>query len=87
MKIKWPDNPQDAKALYLSIVASAMVAIVIISKDVMEILFKSNSKIMLVTLWILLWYIFIKFLKKYRNISDRLDKIKIDSKKNKKKVS
>ena len=80
----WPDNPQDAKALYLSLIGGLAVAIVIVSRDVMEILFgKELEVITTFTLFFVLWIMFIMFLNKYQHIREGLDDINVKSKKRK----
>ena len=82
--MNWPNDPQDAKTLYLSIVGSLFVAIIILSADVMDAIFDNRTKkITLIALLIILIVIFVSFLNKYVKLRDGLDEISSSSKKKK----
>ncbi len=83
--MRWPENPEDSKSLFISIIGGLVVAIIILAKDVMDIIFSNkNRDITLIALFILLFIIFIIFLYKYSKIRDGLDDISIKSRKKKK---
>ncbi|MCA9478183.1 MAG: hypothetical protein KC535_03500 [Nanoarchaeota archaeon] len=80
---RWPLNLYDSKDLYISIVASSIIAIVVVTQELLEVLFPQGKIAGLITLFILLWFIFFKFLGKYSEVRETL--AEIDSKSSKKK--
>jgi hypothetical protein len=73
--MKVPRYPEDAKSLYLSIIGGLIVSIIIISRDVMDIIFKTeNRDFTLIALFIILFVLFLLFLEKYSFVRSHLDK-------------
>ncbi len=72
----WPNTPEDAKSLYISMIGGLVVALIILSRDVMDILFSTRDRnFTLVALYIILFFIFFDCLKRYSVIRSGLDNI------------
>jgi hypothetical protein len=85
----WPNDFKDSKQLYLSLIGGSALAIIILSRDIMELLFPNASHVRFITsitLFGILWVIFLGSIAKYIRLRNALDELDILKKKNNKKL-
>lgn len=79
----WPNNPTDAKSLLLSFIAGTGISFIILTKELFDIINPEGSFAGVFTLWLVMLFMFFTFLRRYENIAEGLEEIRISTQRNK----